>query len=65
MFRVSAAGQTAEALVADTCGDHDCHGCYSNNAGPSGHLVDMEYWTVVNNFGDIAATQGQICWQLV
>jgi hypothetical protein len=64
MIRVSSAGKTVVALVADTCGDSDCNGCCSNNADPTGYLVDMEYWTVVNNFGDISAAQGQICWQL-
>jgi hypothetical protein len=64
-IRVSAAGKTVEALVADTCGDSDCEGCCSENAQPSGYVVDMEYWTVMRNFGDISTAQGQICWQLV
>jgi hypothetical protein len=64
-IRVSAAGKTVEALVLDTCADSDCDGCCTGNANPSGYLVDMEYWTVVNNFGDISTAQGQICWQLV
>jgi hypothetical protein len=65
MIRIAASGTTVEALVADTCGDDDCNMCCSTNAEPSGYLVDMEYWTVVNNFGDISAAQGQTCWQLV
>jgi len=65
MIRVSAAGKTVEALVADTCGDNDCNGCCTENANPSGYLVDMEYWTVVNNFGNLDAAEGQICWQLM
>eukprot|EP00978_Attheya_sp_CCMP212_P042752 scaffold266166_cov63-Attheya_sp.AAC.2 len=65
MIRVSAAGKTVEALVADTCGDNDCNGCCTENASPSGYLVDMEYWTVVKNFGNIDAAEGQICWQLM
>jgi hypothetical protein len=64
-IRISSLGTTVEALVADTCGDNDCNGCCSANAEPSGYLVDMEYWTVVNNFGRISAAQGQTCWQLV
>jgi hypothetical protein len=64
-MRLSAAGKTVEALVADTCADSDCNDCCSRNAEASGYLVDMEYWTVMNNFGDISAADGQICWQLV
>jgi hypothetical protein len=64
-MRVSAAGLTVEALVADTCVDSECDGCCSNNADPSGYLVDMEYWTVMNNFGPDVVAHGQICWQLV
>jgi hypothetical protein len=64
-MRVSANGQTVEVLVADTCGDQDCNGCCTANAQPSGYLVDMEYWTVVNNFGSASAAQGEVCWQLV
>jgi hypothetical protein len=58
-------GQTVDALVADTCGDSDCNGCCTTNAQPSGYLVDMEYWTVVNNFGADAVASGQVCWKLV
>lgn len=64
-MRVKAGGKTMEVLVADTCGDHDCSGCCTRNANPSGYLVDMEYHTVINNFGYIGAATGQICWQLV
>eukprot|EP01083_Nonionella_stella_P074138 200971_1 len=48
------------ALIADSCGDHDCNGCCSTNSQPSGYLVDMEYWTVINHFGDLSSAQGQI-----
>lgn len=64
-IRIAAGGKTIEALVADTCGDGDCDGCCTDNASPSGYLVDMEYHTVVNNFGSIDAVGGQVCWQLV
>jgi hypothetical protein len=64
-IRIAARGTTVEAIVADTCGDSDCNGCCTENASPSGYLVDMEYHTVVNNFGDIGAASGQVCWQLV
>jgi hypothetical protein len=58
-------GQTVDALVADTCGDSDCDGCCTSNAQPSGYLVDMEYWTVVKNFGPDADASGQVCWKVV
>ena len=64
-IRISALGKTVEGLIADTCGDGDCDGCCTQNAGSSGYLVDMEYHTVVNNFGSIGAAQGQVCWQLI
>jgi len=63
-IRIKAKGTSLEATVLDTCGDHDCGGCCSRNAQPSGYLVDMEYWTVVRNFGELAAADGQLCWQL-
>jgi len=64
-IRISALGQTVEALVADTCGDHDCGGCCTENAGSIGYVVDMEYWTVVNNFGSADVADGVVCWQLI
>jgi len=64
-MRVSTGSKTIEVTVADTCGDGDCGGCCTQNAGSSGYLVDMEYWTVVNNFGSESAATGQVCWQLV
>ena len=53
--------------VADTCGDSDCDGCCTRNAKPSGNLIDMEYWTVMNHFNvtDPAdAADGTLCWQV-
>merc|ERR1712241_314922 len=68
-IRLKAAGKEIEALIIDTCRDSDCpevsDGCCSHNAQPSGYLVDMEYWTVMNNFGNVEVVDGQICWQLV
>jgi len=64
-IRISSGGKTVEAEVLDTCGDNDCDGCCTTNARPSGYLIDMEYWTVVNNFGSADAAVGQVCWQLV
>lgn len=57
---------TVDSLIADTCGDSDCNGCCTSNASEAGgFLVDMEYWTVVNNFGSVSAASGKICWKIV
>jgi hypothetical protein len=69
-LRVSAFDQTFEVQVADTCGDGDCDGCCTKNAKKNGgYLVDMEGYTVMNNYGrsldDMAGGESKICWQLV
>ena len=46
--------------IVDTCSDLDCGGCCSQNAQPSGYLVDMEYYTVMNNFGTTKAVGGTV-----
>jgi hypothetical protein len=44
--------KTFNALIADTCGNQDCSGCCARNANPTtGFLIDMEYHTVLRNFG--------------
>jgi hypothetical protein len=48
------------AIVADTCSDRDCNGCCTKNARPTGFLLDMEYWTVLNNFGSLDTADGSI-----
>lgn len=48
------------AIIADTCANSDCGNCCSKNARPSGYLVDMEYWTVINTFGSVDAAAGSI-----
>jgi hypothetical protein len=55
-------GRTYEfnAVIANTCADSDCGGCCSRNAGDLGYLVDMEYYTVLNNFGTLDAANGAI-----
>eukprot|EP01084_Bolivina_argentea_P081442 147470_1 len=59
-IRLTKGDITFEAIIADTCGDFDCDGCCTKNAKPSGYLVDMEYWTVINNFGSIDNADGEI-----
>ena len=55
--------KTIECNVVDTCADSDCDGCCTENAGESGYLIDMEYWTVQRYYGDGNA-YGQACFQL-
>jgi hypothetical protein len=67
-IRVQALGQTAEVLVADTCGDHDCGGCCTKNAKKhGGALIDMEFFTVQKYWPDIKEPaenlDSVICWQ--
>ncbi len=52
------------ATIADTCGNRDCNNCCSRNARPSGFLVDMEYYTVLNNFGTTDAVSGSITFEI-
>lgn len=40
-----------EATIVDTCGDSDCNGCCTANAGSYGKLVDLEINTMYRNFG--------------
>jgi hypothetical protein len=61
---ISKYGMIIECNVYDTCGDQDCDGCCTENAGSSGYLIDMEYWTVNRNYGDGNA-YGEACFQVV
>lgn len=65
VVRLTRGDVTVDALIADTCGDWDCDGCCSANAEPSGVLVDMEYWSVLANFADISAADGQIHFEIL
>ena len=45
---------TFQALIADTCGNSDCNGCCSRNSNPTtGYLIDMEYYTILRQFGTV------------
>lgn|SRR3990167_2274936 len=50
--------------IVDTCGNQDCDNCCSKNSYPSGYLIDMEYYTVMNNFGTTDAVGGQISYTI-
>jgi hypothetical protein len=55
--------------VLDMCSDKDCSGCCTNNARPSGNLVDVESFTDARwgvgdgqiQFADLGPTTGQGC----
>lgn len=53
-------GITFEAEIVDACGDTDCNGCCSTNAGDNGFLVDLEYYTALRFLGDVALATGTI-----
>lgn len=65
MIRLTKGGVTFDALIADTCGNADCDGCCSENAQPSGVLVDLEYWTVIHNLGDIDRASGRVSFEIL
>ena len=56
---------TFVAIVKDTCGDSDCRGCCTRNAGKYGFLVDMEYYTVKRHFGSTSAVGGSISFKFL
>ena len=56
--------KTISAIIADTCADSDCSDCCTKNAGSGGYLVDMEYYTVINNFGSTSVADGTIKFQI-
>jgi len=71
-IRIEAKGKTIEALVVDTCGDSDCGGCCSTNAGKStdGFLIDMERETVLKHWPEFTDPANQVYssdirWQLI
>ena len=52
-IKLTANDITITATIIDQCNDNDCNNCCSNNAAKGGgYLVDTEYWTIFNNFGD-------------
>jgi len=66
--------KTFTAEIMDTCGNNDCNDCCTKNSQPSGYLVDMEYYTLINNFNNGQpfsnpntgpGGSSQITWELV
>jgi hypothetical protein len=59
-IKVTHGSKSFTALIADTCGNSDCNNCCTKNSKPSGYLLDMEYYTVMRNFGATSVVDGQI-----
>jgi hypothetical protein len=59
-LRIRKGGKQIDAVVYDECADSDCSGCCTQNAKPSGNLIDMEKYTV-DSFG--ASPDGQVEWR--
>jgi len=52
---------TFACIIADTCGNGDCNNCcHRNSDKKTGFLIDMEYYTVLNNFGTTDCVNGDI-----
>ena len=52
------------ATIADTCGNSDCNDCCRINSQPTGYLIDMEYYTVMNNFQTLNAVKGELSFRI-
>lgn len=53
------------ATIVDTCGNQDCNNCCSKNSDKkTGYLVDMEYYTVMRNFGTTDAAGGKLSFRI-
>ena len=61
---LTANGKTFNAIIKDTCADTDCGGCCTKNA-KTGYLIDMEYYTVLRNFGTTDAADGTISFKIL
>jgi hypothetical protein len=60
---------TIKVTVLDTCADSDCSGCCTQNAQPSGNLIDVESYTDARwgvpdgqiEWADLGPTTGSGC----
>jgi len=57
-------GREITALIADTCGNHDCDNCCRKNS-KGGYLVDLEYWTARRLLGDPDQADGTIQFKIL
>ncbi|WP_437485342.1 hypothetical protein WME75_00625 [Sorangium sp. So ce1014] len=59
-LRLRKDGKEIDVTVYDMCSDSDCSGCCTENARPSGFLIDIEKYTV-GRFG--VPADGQVEWR--
>lgn len=59
-LRLRKDGHEIDVTVYDECADSDCSGCCTQNAKPSGNLIDLEKYTA-QRFG--VAAEGQVEWR--
>jgi hypothetical protein len=67
-IRLTAGGKTFDATIVHTCHDDYCGSpkCCRAMAGTSGFLVDIEYWTLVNNLdGNVNVTEDEITYEIL
>ncbi|MFS8069792.1 MAG: hypothetical protein ACMG6S_25795, partial [Byssovorax sp.] len=57
-LRLKKNGKQIDVTVYDECADSDCSGCCTENASPSGFLIDLEKYTA-QRFG---GADGQVDW---
>ena len=60
-LRLRSGTKTIDVVVYDECADSDCSGCCTQNAQPSGYLIDLESFTDAR-FG---VQDGQIEWACI
>lgn len=58
ILRITSGKKTIDAVVCDTCGDKDCKGCCTKNAGKTGYLIDMES----NTYKRFGVEDGEVTW---
>jgi hypothetical protein len=58
-LRLRKDGREIDVTVYDMCSDSDCSGCCTENAQPSGNLIDVEKYTV-ERFG--VTPDGEVEW---
>ena len=59
-LRLRKDGHEIDVVVYDECADSDCSGCCTQNAKPSGNLIDLEKYTA-ERFG--VPADGQVEWR--
>ncbi|KAG5189054.1 hypothetical protein JKP88DRAFT_302673 [Tribonema minus] len=63
-IRLTKGTKTIDAVIGDTCGDADCGGCCTENAGSLGYLVDLEYFTAVAFLGSTDYVDGTVAFSI-